>query len=1194
MMRSLIFLFCTTVLGFTSSDILSQNVEIQIQNDKEASVDEVFDLIMEQTDITFIYQADMFKDFPKVSLKKGFIRVNHLLSQSLTLGDFNFDVKNDNTIVIRKNNVPVNIQEFVVSGTIVDKEGIPIAGLSVYTTKNPTLDNSNVIRGTATDFDGKYSLSVSAGDFIVVTGIGFERAQTLVVAGKTNYDFVLKESINELQEIVVTGYQRISRERATGAFEKISNEELTTTVTQNIGSVLQGIAPGIQVSEDADGNIDLNDIVIRGRGTIQSSSTPLLVVDGFPVEGGLTSLNPNDIESITVLKDAAAASIWGARAGNGVIVVETKKSNKSGLSVEVSSFIKTRPKLNLDRNITRASTASTLALESQIWIPGGQGPESFFILNFPAPSTLNDRQLVNRSGNTSYSLGARAYFDAYYGNITQAELATRINHLAAIDNFEDIRNYLLTTPIQQQYNIALNSRTDRSNTRFSVVYNNNTNSFIGDENDQLLVNLNSDYKITDRIHLDINGVLSNSKSQNYGLSLNTLQNMSPYERLVNPDGSYAPQRHSAYDSKYMEYFANNVSNLPYDDLTYNALRDARNTVNRNKTLNYRIAASLNVELLDGLEFKPGFIYEHVGNRNTNYAGPEQSGVKYFVVNSSGQSDYDPVNGLIGEPAIKPGSILRGSRVETISTTYRTLLTYNKTFGKHAVSAMGGYERRTLKDKVWVDPITYAFNDETYGFNLPVNRQEDLQLWAGFFDSGFIADGRGFDKGELRYVSMFGNASYTFDNKYTVSGSARSDGANYIVEDKSQRYNPMWSVGLSWNVKNEPFLQNVDAIDNLKLRVTNGENGNIVGTAATKATISLSSTPNIFTNVFTASLRSLGNPNLRWERVNTWNYGVDFSIFNNALYGSVDVYKKHSKDLIANVDVPTTLGVTSGTFNVGEMMNKGVELNLSSNINFSENFNWNTNVVFSHNDSEVTKLKDIFIFPRSLSFFPYIEGQPYSPVNAFEYGGLRTIDSQPVPYPTIVGQNGTVYGMDENIGSGGEDGREVLKYMGTTVAPTILGWNNTFTFKGFTLNTRLVAKFGHKFWRPTYDYNALWQDGTHHEDLDQLMAGNHDALGLPPLVYEFEQWQYRWGWYTPFLDSLVEDAAHIRLRQIYLSYDLPSSITSKIGVSQFRLFASADNLGNIWTANDYNIDPEYINGVVRAPEKTFSMGVNVQF
>lgn len=224
--------------------------------------------------------------------------------------------------------------------------------------------------------------------------------------------------------------------------------------------------------------------------------------------------------------------------------------------------------------------------------------------------------------------------------------------------------------------------------------------------------------------------------------------------------------------------------------------------------------------------------------------------------------------------------------------------------------------------------------------------------------------------------------------------------------------------------------------------------------------------------------------------------------------------------------------------------------------------------------------------------PYVEGRPYQPVYAFEYGGMQNIPSQEELYPTVIAQeNGNVVGMDTYITG---DGRDQLKYMGTAVAPTILGWNNTVMFKNFSLSARFLGKFGHVFRRPTYNYSAFVQNGTLHEDVKGLMAGEHDAMGIPKIPLEWDNFTYRWSNYIPNLDTLIEDASHIRLQQIYFSYDFAQEYLSSTGIKGLRVFMQAENLGNIWTANSYNIDPEYIRGMSRRPEKTFSLGVNFKF
>lgn len=1190
-MKGFILLFCSIAFGITpTNEIFAQNTKIRIENDRILTVDEVFELISEQTDYTFIYQVDTFKDFPKVDLKKGNIFINELLKRSLSHGEFQVEISPNTNNVIIKTLVTSNIQQGIaVTGKITDKQGVPIPGISVYSTKNPDIIGENIIRGTTTDFDGLFKLNVNMGETIVVTGIGFKTAQQLVQEGKTIYDFILEDNVNELQEVIVTGYQKIARERSTGAFTPIKKEQIQNTVTQNIGSVLQGIAPGIQVVEDADGRINIEDVTIRDVGTISSSRAPLVVVDGFPVEDGFNTINPNDVESINILKDAAAASIWGAKAANGVIVITTKRAKEGKMQLGFTSSIKMRPKMDLDRNITTADTETQLAYESTIWIPGGHGINSGFMTPYPAPSTLADRANVNRGGNTAYSQGARAYFDAYNGNITQAELNSIISRLSENNSLLDAKEYLLEAPIQKQYNLSLGTSTDNSNTRLSILYNDNIGAFIGTTDNQVLINLNNQYKVSDWLTFNVNGMLDKSRRESAGVGFNTIQNLQPYDKLINDDGTYTSVYHPTYDAKYLEIFANNVNGLPYDDITYNPLRDARETEFVTKGTNFRVSGGFDIKVLDGLMVKPSFTYQKYETQANNYRGPETSFVKFQVINGYEIPNYNPVSGTLGESRIPTGAILDNSFSESDYLTLRNLVTYDKTFGKHNINVLGGIEKTSRTTKFTGGVRTYGFNRDNFTYAVPNN-----EPWQPIWGAGGIADGRTFTQDDDRFVSYFGNFAYTYDGKYTISGSARSDGANFIVEDKSQRYNPMWSIGASWNMKEENFLRDVDFVNRLKLRVTNGQNGNVVNAESTIPTISLGSSFSPVHGGFRAFLNGLGNPDLRWERIATYNFGLDLDLFDSKLYGSIDYYNKASKDLIASVDTPSTTGFSTARYNVASMVNKGIEFDLSSDIRLSDEARFTTNVVFAFNDSEVTSLKDIRIFPRSIGSFPYIEGKPYQPIYSFVYGGMQTIDSQPKPYPTIIGENGETYGMDLNIGQNGEDGREVNRYMGTRIAPTIIGWNNTFRFKNFTLSTRMTGKFGHKFVRPTFNYPVFLQKGGFHEDLAGLLAGNHEAMGLPKLETEYEFWGYRWGWYTPNLDTLVEDASHIRLRQVYFAYDMPRDVLSKVGISSLRLFAQAENLGNIWKANDHGIDPEYIEGQVRAPEKTFSLGLNIEF
>ncbi|MBI9064848.1 MAG: TonB-dependent receptor, partial [Marinilabiliaceae bacterium] len=449
---------------------------------------------------------------------------------------------------------------------------------------------------------------------------------------------------------------------------------------------------------------------------------------------------------------------------------------------------------------------------------------------------------------------------------------------------------------------------------------------------------------------------------------------------------------------------------------------------------------------------------------------------------------------------------------------------------------------------------------------------------------------GFGYRNTRMFSFFANGAYTYKKRYTLTGSYRTDASNMIVEDPKFRYSPFWSVGGSWNMKNEDFLKDSKLFDRLVLRGTHGVSGNTVTTASSVPIISVGATPGSRTGTYYAYIDDFGNPTLRWEKINQTNIAIDFSMFNRWLSGSLEVYNKHSEDLLANVSIAPTLGATSQMFNAAEVENKGFELNLNSNMQFFENqLKFNTGVILSHNTNEVTSLQVAHIYPRNIGSSRYVEGAAVAPVYSWVYGGMNKDN-----IPVIEGENGISYTMNENIGDGGETGQDVLRNMGTFIAPTSMGWNSTISFKGITLKANLLGKFGHKFRRSSFNYGTWTAKNYFHEDLDMIIAGRADEIGMPALPEEYEYYAYRWGWYTSQLHTLVEDASHIRLKELYLGFDLPQRFYNKTGIDKLRVYAHARNLGVIWAANDKGIDPEYIKGQSYKPGPTYTLGLNLEF
>ncbi|WP_299549200.1 TonB-dependent receptor [Seonamhaeicola sp.] len=346
-MRTLIFLLCTAVFSFTSENMLSQNVKIEILEDKTITVDQVFDIIKAQTDYRFIYRSDMFKDFPKVSVKKGIIKVNKLLEESLSRGSFNFNFANNNTIIIKEK----VLQEVTISGVVLDKNGVPIPGITVYVTnREPSGERINsdfLVRGTASDFDGKFSLVAEVGYYLVASGIGYEFHTEQVTAEKTVYNITLLERISALEEVVIVGYGSTVRKDLTGSVGSVKSEEIQQIKSQTIDQALVGQLTGVYVNAQSSGPGGGALVNVRGLSQLIGDNQPLYVVDGVPIvtnplfsnvgsigafgdrENPLLSINPNDIERVDVLKDASSAAIYGSRAANGVIVITTKRGKRN-------------------------------------------------------------------------------------------------------------------------------------------------------------------------------------------------------------------------------------------------------------------------------------------------------------------------------------------------------------------------------------------------------------------------------------------------------------------------------------------------------------------------------------------------------------------------------------------------------------------------------------------------------------------------------------------------------------------------------------------------------------------------------------------------------------------------------------------------------------------------------------------------
>ncbi|TXE09680.1 SusC/RagA family TonB-linked outer membrane protein [Seonamhaeicola algicola] len=1210
-MRTFIFLLCTTVFGFSSTNIMSQNAKVKIEADQTLSVDEVFDLIKAQTDYRFIYRSDMFRNYPKVDVKKGIVKANRLLEKSLSKGNFKFNISANNTITIRK---AADVQDIVLTGTITDKNGMPLPGITVYVASREPgsgkISSDFIIRGTATDIDGKFSLKAEVGYYLVASGLGYEYFKTQITSSKTFYNIELKEELSSLDEVVIvsSGYREISKERATGSYVGVSKTQIEKPST-SIAERLTGAVAGLQTTTNADGSIDIQ---IRGQSSLTANAQPLIVVDGFPIDSGLNiagdlgifgsnspniqggfgTINPNDVESVTVLKDAAAASIWGAKAANGVIVITTKKGKKGKTSVSVSSFVRASSKIDLDYALARANSQETLAYEQAGF------NTNFFGSVIGNPPGISPRDL----GAQSQAIVAMN--EARLGRISEADRDATLAYLASLDNKKQIRDNLLNAPLVSQHNIAINGGNEKMSNSLSLMYEDSKTFFQGDKQTKYLVNFRNNTKLSKRLNFEFSAMLqhndidTNSGQEDplfgTGGMLNTIKSLAPWDMLRNDDGSLT-------DMSYLKYYRPNLNafvpfnNFAYSDWSYNPITEVNNRDLNTKQLNARINAGLTLDLIKGMKLSSRIQYEIFNSDAENYYSEKTFDVRQFVNETSG-----PEWNFGGVPTqlVPKGGILEQGKSEIRSYNFRNQLSYNRTFGdKHNIDFIAGTEVSNRVFSTTSNPTAFGYDPERLTTSRLLADVDTHSLWnffparfTSFFYNFNLAPEHTFTERTNRFFSMYGNLAYSYNNKYTISGSYRTDAANIVAPDPELRYDPFWSVGLGWHISKEEFMANLTWVDRLSLRATYGAGGNIIPSASFTPLINLSNSLNDVTNQITASITDLGNPELRWEKTYSWNIGADFSLFNNKINGAIDVYNKQGKDLIVNQNLTSVYGTTSQLLNRGEMVNKGVEISLGSTLPISGNdIVWSGNLTFSHNKNEITSFKRGVYDATELTSGPttsYREDYDANTLWSYKYGGMFDFGSG-TPEPTVIGVNGELAPLTTFVNG---DARLFMEAQGTTNAPTIVGFRNSFKLYDFNLSFIVTGKFGHVFRRQSFNYDAFTGGNSSvNEKYNEVANGNPNSI-IP--IPENQPRYFFYGRFYPYMNYLTENADHIRFQEINLTYNLPQKLTSKLGLNSFSLYAQANNVGVV-LFNDFDEDPEFPKGTLR-PQATFTFGMNLNF
>ena len=1075
-----------------------------------------------------------------------------------------------------------------VQGVVISSEdNMPLIGASVYIkAEDLSKDgNSPTITGVITDIDGKFNISVPEGvTRLFCSYVGHEVQELKLVPGKNQYEITLFPSAQMLDAVVVTGYQTVERRKLTAAVGKLNISDETIGAVKSIDQALAGQIAGLSVTSTSGAPGAPAKIRIRGTSSLNGTQDPLWVLDGIPLEGtdvpqsnvlndvsniqqsSIAGLNPADIENITVLKDAAATAIYGARAANGVIVITTKKGKVGKPVINFSSKFTYMPTLSTNRlNMLNSQEKVDLELE-------------LLRSNFA---------YGDNKGGVSKIISGYGLTDAYKKGGWSALTPEAQTDISRLRNTEtDWGDILFRDAFNQEYSLSLSGGNERVTYYTSIGYYQENGNVKGVGLDRLNIVAKTSYKVNRMLKFGVSLFVNRRNNKTYLTDTYGLVNPVYYSRKANP--YYQP-----FDANGNYVYDFDVQNNSDTDLGFNIFEERKNTSNE-ETIN-ALSSIFDAELRfnDKLKFttqlglqldkaskeqiadKESFSMRII-RKNSKYWDSASQSNKYFIPDGGVHKAYENTNSQI---------------------TWKAMGEYRDSFNDiHELEVMVGTELR----KTWYETLFsagYGFDRQTLTTKPVVFPDEDRARQFPLHQKTYK---------ENAYVSFFSTASYSLMNRYTFGGSIRFDGSDLFGVDKKYRYLPLYSVSGLWRLSNEPFMQGTRKwMDNLAFRVSYGIQGNI-----DKNTSPFLLGKYIVDNILPGGsehmidINSAPNKKLRWEKTQSVNVGLDFSVLNQAINLSVDYYYRKGTDLIGKQMLPLETGFVSTNINWASMVNKGVEVSLSTRNVATKNFSWYTNLNFAYNNNKVLREA----IPEAQTI-PGREGYPVDAIFAIKTAGL---DEE--GYPLFYDKEGKkvtlkeLYRLQDPFGLGftvnsdvtPAEERSFYSYIGSQDTPYTGGLINTFSYKNWELTANLSFNLG-GYVRTTPSYNFINFDrgqNVNSDILDRWTPENTDGR-LPALITS-EKRADEYYWYDQKseiyknLDIWVKKLNYFRLQNLRLGYRLPEKMTKSLGMGSASVAIEGRNLLVFGSSYKNFLDPESMYNPYAPPipkSITFSVSLN---
>ncbi len=1066
-------------------------------------------------------------------------------------------------------NLTAIFTNITVRGQVRDENGNPLAGAYLRTEANTV----SVLTGK----DGKfYFSSLPENASLIVSYVGY-RTDTVPLKGRSSLTIVLRPQVNEIQEVAIvsTGYQQLDKERATGSFGIVTAKDIAKYPVVSVLERLQGLVPGVNIStktvagKSRNGTINIRGISTMVNSYTQVSTDPLLIIDGFPSQMSITNgafdfINPDDIEQVTFLKDAAAASIWGIQAANGVIVITTKKGRRNS-----------RPSINFSTTFGTSKKPGT-AYGTIMSMPDYIDLEKDLIAKgrITSDPTLTTTGFLPENNSQAQAI----IFAAKRGAITESQMNEQLTALGKLDNRDQISEYLLQPPATRQYNLSISGGGASSSYFMS--------GYMYDEDRVYRSNANKGYSfnigttsslLKDHITVSTSLTYGNTRDKINGAAIRamgvTTLGLRPYDMLTNPDGStkyydqlVVPGIARSLESKgYLPF-----SYSPIDELNYSNTLTNGNNIALNVDVNGKITPWLSATVA-------GNLGRTFGETET-YWEPESYEARMLV--NKGTSLSSTGARVYGVPV---GGKLDLSNTLGRSYNLRGQLNVNKNWqDKHELNIVLGNEIRETFNK--------SSGEIRYGYDKSINSYRIVNPTVTYKDifgntQTIGATSRAVVEKTTRALSYYLNSAYTYNGKYTISGSARFDDYNLLGVERRKRAIPLWYAGGKWNIKKEEILTNVSWLNQLSARFTYGLSGNAPQGYAPVTVINLLGNE-YYSGLPYGVIATPARENLAWEKTRMTNYGLDFSLFGNRVYGSVEYYKKRTTDIFFNLPINATYGFNNTIFNTATLDGKGVDIGLSGVPVSSGYLKWITTMNVSYNTNIVKDDRFKTQIGSLGGNFPY-DGYPSDYLFSYKWAGLDSKGESLIRDPKNPDK---VYTTQEY------PFYDIREYSGRTTSPWFGSFNNSIQYKNFDLNFQFQYALGGVFRKSSiYTFNSYVSRGG---DLAQRWRkpGDEAFTNVPGIEtgtntnYFASMERYRES------DYLIRSRSNVKLQQVMLSYSLPQQMLAKYGVKGLTFSAVCRNLGLIWTANKEGIDPDYVytydNNYQLAPVASYSLRVGL--